>query len=104
MQDAQKQLLAAQSEAAQIAKNSQESAEALIQSSGKFVLFDKLLPKLMVDGHKLLVFSQWTRVLDLLEDVLCIRGYQYERIDGGITGLRRQQVKLFIHQVVLSQC
>ena len=34
---------------------------------------------------------QMTRVLDLLEDFLTYQGYDYERIDGGITGADRQQ-------------
>jgi SNF2 family DNA or RNA helicase len=43
---------------------------SLIQSSGKMVLIDKLLPKLQQDGHKVLIFSQMVRVLDLLEEYL----------------------------------
>jgi SNF2 family DNA or RNA helicase len=43
---------------------------ALIQSSGKLVLIDKLLAKLRIDGHKVLVFSQMVRVLDLIEEFL----------------------------------
>lgn len=43
---------------------------ALIQSSGKMVLIDKLLPKLLQDGHKVLIFSQMVRVLDILEEFL----------------------------------
>ncbi len=58
----------------------------LIQSSGKFVLLDKLLPKLKQQGHRLLIFSQMVRVLDILEDFLIYRGYKYERFDGRIRG------------------
>ena len=43
---------------------------SLVQSSGKMVLLDKLLPKLKQNGHKVLVFSQMIRVLDILEDYL----------------------------------
>lgn len=43
---------------------------ALVQSSGKLVLLDKLLPKLRADGHKVLIFSQMVRVLDILEEYL----------------------------------
>lgn len=42
----------------------------LVQSSGKMVLIDKLLPKLRADGHKVLIFSQMVRVLDILEEFL----------------------------------
>ena len=43
---------------------------ALVQSSGKLVLIDKLLPKLKLDGHKVLIFSQMVRVLDIIEEFL----------------------------------
>ena len=42
--------------------------EAMVQASGKLVLVDKLLPKLKAGGHKVLIFSQMIRVLDILED------------------------------------
>ena len=45
----------------------------LVQSSGKLVLVDKLLPKLKADGHKILIFSQMIRVLDIIEDYLIHR-------------------------------
>lgn len=47
--------------------------KALIQSSGKMVLVDKLLPKLKANGHRVLVFSQMVRCLDILEDYLVFR-------------------------------
>ena len=45
----------------------------MVQSSGKLVLMDKLLPRLKANGHKVLVFSQMIRVLDILEDYLISR-------------------------------
>lgn len=44
--------------------------KALIASSGKMVLIDKLLPKLKSNGHRVLIFSQMVRCLDILEDYL----------------------------------
>merc|ERR1712218_632474 len=41
-------------------------------------------------GHRVLIFSQMTKMLDLLEDFLDGCGYKYERIDGSITGNLRQ--------------
>ncbi|CAB3373521.1 Hypothetical predicted protein [Cloeon dipterum] len=64
--------------------------KALIQSSGKMVLVDKLLPKLKANGHRVLVFSQMVRCLDILEDYLVYRKYPFERIDGRIRGNLRQ--------------
>ncbi|ODM89703.1 Chromodomain-helicase-DNA-binding protein Mi-2 [Orchesella cincta] len=42
-------------------------------------------------GHRVLIFSQMTKMLDILEDFLEGEGYKYERIDGGITGSLRQE-------------
>nr|XP_044986605.1 chromodomain-helicase-DNA-binding protein 3 isoform X6 [Jaculus jaculus] len=64
---------------------------ALIKSSGKLMLLQKMLRKLKEQGHRVLVFSQMTKMLDLLEDFLDYEGYKYERIDGGITGALRQE-------------
>jgi SNF2 family DNA or RNA helicase len=47
-----------------------ESMEQLVQASGKLVLLDKLLPKLKAGGHRVLVFSQMVRMLNVLEDYL----------------------------------
>jgi chromodomain-helicase-DNA-binding protein 7 len=44
--------------------------DRLVQSSGKLVLLDKLLPKLKADGHRVLLFSQFTKMLDLIEDLV----------------------------------
>lgn len=62
----------------------------MIQSSGKLVLVDKLLKKLREGGHKVLIFSQMTRCLDILTDFLRWRGYPCERIDGAVKGDERQ--------------
>lgn len=44
--------------------------QAMIQAAGKLVLIDKLLPKLKAGGHRVLIFSQMVRCLDILEDYL----------------------------------
>ncbi|XP_040271140.1 chromodomain-helicase-DNA-binding protein 3 isoform X2 [Bufo bufo] len=64
---------------------------SLIKSSGKLLLLQKMLRKLHEQGHRVLIFSQMTKMLDLLEDFLDYEGYKYERIDGGITGSLRQE-------------
>ena len=46
----------------------------------------KMLKRLKEQGHRVLIFSQMTRLLDILEDYLEYEGYRYERIDGSITG------------------
>lgn len=63
----------------------------LVRSSGKLVLLDKLLPRLQENGHRCLIFSQFKIMLDILEDYLTARSMRFERIDGSITGNKRQQ-------------
>nr|CAH8876431.1 unnamed protein product [Trichobilharzia regenti] len=65
--------------------------QTMVYASGKLVLIHKLLPKLRADGHKVLIFSQMIRVLDILEDYLVHQGFQFERIDGRIHGPLRQE-------------
>ncbi|XP_021937675.1 chromodomain-helicase-DNA-binding protein Mi-2 homolog isoform X5 [Zootermopsis nevadensis] len=64
---------------------------ALIKASGKLVLLSTMLRKLKEQGHRVLIFSQMTKMLDILEDYLEGEGYKYERIDGNITGSVRQE-------------
>lgn len=54
----------------------------LYQNCGKMFLLDKLLKKMKERDHRVLIFSQMTRMLDILEDYLISRGYLYCRIDG----------------------
>ncbi|CAM9474518.1 unnamed protein product [Choristocarpus tenellus] len=46
------------------------------------VLLDKLLNKLKDRGHRVLLFTQMTRMLDIFEDFCFMRRYEYCRIDG----------------------
>lgn len=64
--------------------------QTMVQSSGKLVLIDKLLPRLKADGHRVLIFSQMVRCLDILEDYLVQKRYPFERIDGRVRGSLRQ--------------
>ncbi|XP_065200189.1 chromodomain-helicase-DNA-binding protein Mi-2 homolog isoform X2 [Planococcus citri] len=65
--------------------------QALIKASGKLILLANMLRKLRDSGHRVLIFSQMTKMLDILEDFLEGEGYKYERIDGSITGTLRQE-------------
>uniref|UniRef100_A0A3B3TPP7 Chromodomain helicase DNA binding protein 4 n=1 Tax=Poecilia latipinna TaxID=48699 RepID=A0A3B3TPP7_9TELE len=71
--------------------NGMYEGTALTKASGKLMLLHKMMKKLKEGGHRVLVFSQMTKMLDLLEDFLENEGYKYERIDGGVTGNMRQE-------------
>ncbi|KAM8899428.1 chromodomain-helicase-DNA-binding protein 3 isoform 2-T2 [Spinachia spinachia] len=76
---------------AQKTPNGAYEGSALTKASGKLMLLQKMLRKLKDQGHRVLVFSQMTKMLDLLEDFLDHEGYKYERIDGSVTGALRQE-------------
>ena len=49
--------------------------EHLIENSGKMVILDKLLKSMKEKGSRVLIFSQMSRVLDILEDYCLFRAY-----------------------------
>ncbi|XP_054409509.1 chromodomain-helicase-DNA-binding protein 1-like isoform X5 [Pongo abelii] len=66
-----------------------EVGDHLIEASGKLHLLDKLLAFLYSGGHRVLLFSQMTQMLDILQDYIDYRGYSYERVDGSVRGEER---------------
>lgn len=63
----------------------------LIRGSGKLVLLDKLLVRLRETGHRVLIFSQMVRMLDILGEYLQLRHFPFQRLDGSIKGELRKQ-------------
>mmetsp|Transcript_14357 Transcript_14357/g.16695 ORF Transcript_14357/g.16695 Transcript_14357/m.16695 type:complete len:1184 (-) Transcript_14357:410-3961(-) len=59
-------------------------------SSPKFVRLKELLPELVVKGHRMLIFSQWTRCLDLLGCLMDTLQLSFLRLDGQ-TNIRERQ-------------
>ncbi|OIR57981.1 MAG: SNF2 family DNA-dependent helicase/ATPase [Amphiamblys sp. WSBS2006] len=58
------------------------TGEHLVTNSAKMVVLDKLLARLRKNGSRVLIFSQMSRMLDILEDYCVYRDYDYSRIDG----------------------
>jgi chromodomain-helicase-DNA-binding protein 1 len=74
----------------------EDQLKGLIASSGKMMLLDQLLTKLKKDNHRVLIFSQMVKMLDILGDYLQLRGYQFQRLDGTIAaGPRRMAIDHF---------
>ncbi|KAG5873587.1 hypothetical protein JTB14_032888 [Gonioctena quinquepunctata] len=74
----------------------QDHLQMLLRGSGKLVLLDKLLIRLRETGHRVLIFSQMVRMLDILAEYLQLRHFPFQRLDGGIKGeLRRQALDHF---------
>merc|ERR1711892_1089231 len=74
----------------------EERLEKLLRGSGKMLLLDKLLVRLQETGHRVLIFSQMVRLLDVLSEYLEIRRFPFQRLDGGIKGeLRKNAIEHF---------
>ncbi|GAV70300.1 SNF2_N domain-containing protein/Helicase_C domain-containing protein/Chromo domain-containing protein/DUF4208 domain-containing protein [Cephalotus follicularis] len=65
--------------------------ERIILSSGKLVILDKLLVRLHETKHRVLIFSQMVRMLDILADYMSLRGFQFQRLDGSTKAELRHQ-------------
>ncbi|RAL68757.1 hypothetical protein DID88_007451 [Monilinia fructigena] len=53
-----------------------------VTDSGKLAKLDALLTKLKEGGHRVLLYFQMTRMIDLMEEYLTYRNYKYLRLDG----------------------
>ncbi|KAH9938975.1 P-loop containing nucleoside triphosphate hydrolase protein [Epithele typhae] len=70
--------------------------DKIIRSSGKIELLARVLPKFFMTDHRVLIFFQMTKVMDIMEDFLKMMGWKYLRLDGGTkTEDRAGHVKLF---------
>ncbi|KAG0037589.1 hypothetical protein BGZ82_002267 [Podila clonocystis] len=68
-----------------------EQLKGIIMSSGKMVLLDKLLTRLKKDGHRVLIFSQMVRMLDIMTDYMALRGFAFQRLDGSVGSEARKR-------------
>merc|ERR1711968_42713 len=71
--------------------NRRRVEDHIIPTSGKMVLLDKLLPKLRMEGHKVLIFSQMVKAIDIIEEYCEFRSFPCERLDGKVKGNDRQR-------------
>jgi ATP-dependent DNA helicase len=70
--------------------------ESLVQSSGKMLILDTLLPRLFAENHKVLIFSQFKTQLDILQSYATLRGWDACRIDGSVPQSERAaQIRAF---------
>lgn len=63
-----------------------------VMVSAKCQELAKLLPSLKLCGHRVLIFSQWTSMLDILEWTLDVIGVTYRRLDGSTQVSERQTI------------
>ncbi|KAG1680939.1 hypothetical protein FOA52_009898 [Chlamydomonas sp. UWO 241] len=65
------------------------TGEEIVEGSGKMQVLDRLLIKLQERGHRVVLFSQFNIMLDVIEDYLIMRGYKYRRLDGSTNRIQR---------------
>ena len=68
------------------------SLEDIVGHSGKLSMLDKLLVKLFREGHRVCIFSQFTNVLDIIDDYCKMRSWSYSRLDGSTGRARRSYI------------
>lgn len=67
------------------------SDEDMIRCSGKFELLDRILPKLKAAGHRILLFTQMTQLMTILERFFDMRGFMHLRLDGATSAEEREK-------------
>jgi len=65
--------------------------EDLVRASGKFELLDRMLPKLAAAGHRVLMFTQMTQLMTIMERFFDMRGIKYLRLDGSTSSEERER-------------
>jgi len=71
---------------------SQFTAEEIVTDSGKMVWLDALLEQLLQRGHRVVIFSQFTRVMDIICDYLDMKNLSFSRLDGQTNRVIRQVI------------
>ncbi|KAG6849128.1 hypothetical protein H0H93_011075 [Arthromyces matolae] len=79
--------------------------ESIVSASSKVMAIDKLLAELLPTGERVLIFSQWTGMLDILEDFMVLRRIPFARLDGSTRRPRRSlDIKLFQQEKSRKNC
>ncbi|XP_063683176.1 lymphocyte-specific helicase-like [Bolinopsis microptera] len=70
--------------------------DEVLNCSGKMLLLHRMLPALINGGHKVLIFSTMTTILDIIEDYLSLYDWKYSRLDGSMSyDLRDENIHRF---------
>ena len=66
--------------------------ESCLLESAKFKYLAREMPRMVAEGHRILLFSQWTRILDLLEVLMEHLEMNFCRLDGAVKVKERQSM------------
>ncbi|KAK1742140.1 RAD54-like protein [Skeletonema marinoi] len=69
-----------------------EEDDAIADQSGKLQVLSKILPLWKQQGHKVIIFTQWRKMLDIIERFSNMQGWKYARMDGNTNVAARQRL------------
>lgn len=72
-----------------------------ICDSGKFAILDDVLPSMKDNDDRVLIFTQFTMMLDIMEQYLRIRGHKYLRLDGSTPVQERLILNLYLFKIMI---
>lgn len=75
----------------QVQLNPDDRLKQLIYGSGKLLLLDKLLTRFKENGDRVLIFSQFVIMLNILEEYMQLKRYPFQILTGGVSGDKRKQ-------------
>jgi len=75
----------------QVQLNPADRLKQLIYGSGKLLLLDKLLTRFKENGDRVLIFSQFVIMLNILEEYMQLKRYPFQILTGGVSGDKRKQ-------------
>ncbi|KAI3482317.1 hypothetical protein L1887_55078 [Cichorium endivia] len=89
-----------------ISDNREEDAQGASScTAARWCSLDKLLARLKADGHRVLIFSQMVRMLDILSDYMSLRGYIHQRLDGTISSeVRKKAIRALQRRRLARLC
>lgn len=64
--------------------------DSIIETSGKLIMLEKLLAKLFLGKHRVLIFSGFLGMLDILERFCLLKKYRFLRLDGSTSRVLRK--------------
>lgn len=66
--------------------------DAIADQSGKLQVLSKILPLWKQQGHKVIIFTQWRKMLNIIERFTNMQGWNYARMDGNTNVAARQRL------------
>jgi DNA excision repair protein ERCC-6 len=73
-----------------------QDEESLVQRSGKLEVLSKILPLWHKQGHRVLIFCQWKKMLNIIQRFTMLKGWKFGRLDGDTNvGSRQRLVDTF---------